>query len=135
MDLADLLQVLVGKGDGYKEKRVLMRSLRMTFQLTVLAQQSDHVLIVGPYHILDSCCREFGQYTTLLEIKQDDGSGGGHDQASGTSIKDFIDRDGGLERFGDSVGKVMDLDLLIDLIQDSKSVAGDEEGGVTSTTF
>jgi hypothetical protein len=29
----------------------------------------------------------------------------------------------------------MDLDLLIDLIQDSKSVAGDEEGGVTSTTF
>lgn len=80
----------------------------------MLAEQSDHIAVRAPHHILDRRSGDFRQGLLLLDVKQNDRVGSGEQERGGPAVKYVGGLHGALDRLGEVVGQVPDLDRLHD---------------------
>jgi len=82
-------------------------------RLTVLAQKSDVSAVIAPDDVLDRRRRELRKGLLLLNVEQDNGGWRRQQERRRATVEDLIGLDRTFDRFGEVVGQVADLNVLI----------------------
>jgi hypothetical protein len=102
---------------------------------TVLAEESDHRVVVVPYDVLNERRRDLSDDLLLLNVEEDNARRGGEEETRRSAEENVAGLNGALDRLGDRVVEVADLDVLTGAVENSEAVASDEEGRRTGSTL
>jgi hypothetical protein len=127
VDQGILDQVLGSNDDGFTPST--NENHKVHASLTVLGEQRDHGTVSAPDDILDGRGSQLGQNLLLLNVEQDNAGRSAEQNAGGAAIEDVVGLGRALDRLGDGVAQISNLDVLSGFVEDGEPVSSDKEGG------